>query len=526
MPDVVASALKRLGPVLSTVLVAELVSLGLTPVNARQKVSRSTSIKKLAYLPFPRNARFVYLTDDYGSPLFWEALTKALIEHTSGYGGALASLMARGIMPVAHFAIACGAPIRQKKHLSASTILERLTKAELTKVYDVPGVGPCVELAQQTLADTSTVAKLRARLRTEQILLAAVRDWLRNLGLVSYGAVEIRDENPAQPRVGTFNWDLTAPSYLPAFTSLENKSTLKPGFVACDVLTGINVSVEALEPFLNKCKTLRALPKVGRCLQILVADGYTKEAFQRAKNEGIVPATTETLFGTDVARALRELTSLLADTYHRPGTFEKVDEVFKRLTHIEGAALNLRGTLFEFLAAETVRLETGLANIRLNEQLRHVDGRGVEVDVLAVRHDHNVTFIECKGYKPGGLVPDENVDRWLDDRIHLLNEIADDERFWRNCRRVFEYWTTGRLSPEAQEKFARIAAQTKKYDVVPVDSDEVQRRVNATNNAALKRTLKQHFKEHPLEAAEAAAKRSMRRLPIPQPVPLRKRREG
>jgi hypothetical protein len=523
MLDVVASALKRLGPVLSTVLVAELVRLGLTPANARQKVSRSTSIKKLAYLPFRRNARFVYLADDYGSPDFWSALTKALIEHTSGYGGALASLMARGgIMPVAHFAIACGAPIRQKKHLAASTILERLTKAELTKVYDVPGVGQCVELAQQTLADTSTVAKLRARLRTEEILLAAVRDWLRNLGLVSFGAVDIRDESSAQPRVGTFNWDLTAPSYLPAFTSLENKSTLKPGFVACDVLTGINVSVEALEPFLNKCKTLRALPKVGRCLQILVADGYTKDAFQRAKNEGIVPATIETLFGTDVAAALRELTSLLADTYHRPDTFAKVDEVFKRLTHIEGAALNLRGTLFEFLAAETVRLGTGLATIRLNEQLRHVDGRGIEVDVLAVRHDHDVTFIECKGYKPGGLVPDEAVDRWLDDRIHLLNSIADEERFWRNCRRVFEYWTTGRLSPEAQEKFAR-AAQTKKYDVVLVDSDEVQRRVNATNNAALKRTLKQHFREHPLEAAEAAAKRSMRRLPIPQLAQLRKR---
>jgi len=331
MGDLVQSLLERLGPCVSTDLVAALVSEhGLSPANARQKVSRSKSIKRLAYLPFPRNVRFVYLQSDYASPDFWRALTRDLLKHSVSYGGGLAALLAReGIMPVAHFAIACGAPEAQKRHVSAGAVLTRLKDAGLVQTFDVPGIGECVELSQQVAARSYELAEMRARLRTEEVLLSAVKDWARNLGLVSYNNVKLRDEDSRQPKVGTFNWDLTAPSYLwPMAQWSGNKSS--PGFLVCDVLLGVNISVQELQPFLNKCQTLRSLRKVGRCLQIFVADGYEPEAFLQAKKHGVIPATTSTLFGYEVAKALRELTDLLKDVFPRTDTFERIDEVFKR----------------------------------------------------------------------------------------------------------------------------------------------------------------------------------------------------
>lgn len=73
-----------------------------------------------------------------------------------------------------------------------------------------------MQLSHQVVAESHEVAKMRARLQTEQVLLLAIKAWARNLGMVSYDKVALRDEdsNGKQPKVGTFAWDLTAPSYL------------------------------------------------------------------------------------------------------------------------------------------------------------------------------------------------------------------------------------------------------------------------------------------------------------------------
>lgn len=524
MSDLVSSVLKIMGPCVSSDLVGALVKdHGLKPENARQKVSRATSIKKLAYLPFPRNARFVYLQADYASPEFWSALTRDLLKYTQSYGGGLAALIARGgVMPVAHFAIACGAPIAQKRHLSPSAILDRLKAAKLVQTFDIPGIGECVELSHTTPASTFDLTHMRARMRTEDVLLCAVKDWARNLGLVSFNTVALRDEGNEQPRVGTFNWDLTAPSYLGALTQWEGGKP-KPGFLVCDVLLGVNVTAQGIQPFINKCKTIRSLTNIGRCLQVFVADGYTQEAFGLAKSEGIVPATTVSLFGKDVAKALRELADVLAETFPRVKTLESVDAVFKRLSHIEGAANNLRGALFEYLVAEAVRLGSAHSDVQMNELLRNADGRAAEVDVLVVHRDHSVRFIECKGYKPGGTVPDDLVERWLKDRVPLIRAAAGANPFWRKCRFEFEFWTTGRLTPSACAMLDAEAAKTNKFGLGLVDRDELERRVSATNNSALKRTLNEHFIGHPLERAEQQGRAPRRQLPIPRETRLRTR---
>ena len=527
MPDVVASTLKRLGPCLSTELVAALVrDFGLVPATARQRVSRSTNIKKLAHLVFPRGARFVYLQSEYASPHFWTALIKRLLEQSVSYGGGLAALMARGgLMPLRHFLIACGAPVAQKGHIAARGVLDRLRAAELVKVFDTPGIGECVELTQTVDAPSWELSRMRARISTEAVLLNAVKDWARNLGIVSFNKVTLRDEGEALPRVGTFNWDLAGPSYLAPLTQWDKAaSTMKQGYLVCDTLLGVNVEAYQLQPFINKCVTLRSLTKVGRCLQIFVADGFSAEAFALAKENGVIPATTTHLFGQDVARALRELTDVLKSAFVNENTLEMVTAVFNKLSHIEGAATNLRGALFEYLVADVVRLSSAHTSIRLNEIVKDDKGRSAEIDVLAHHFDQSVRFIECKGYKPGGTVPDEMVERWLHDRIPVIRNAAETNTYWQRCRHEFEFWTSGVLSERARRLIADEAARVRKYSVKLVEGAEVAQLVSATDNTALKNAFRQHFQDHPLNTAEKQVKRVRRPLPIPPKTRIEGRR--
>ncbi|KQV41652.1 hypothetical protein ASC96_17835 [Rhizobium sp. Root1204] len=104
---------------------------GLKPDAARQRVSRTrAAVKRLAYITFPRKARFIYLQQHYGSPQYWENLIEALIRTRPAYGLAIESILLRGgLIPVKHFPIARGAPIMQARHLSPDTIFNRLRQA-------------------------------------------------------------------------------------------------------------------------------------------------------------------------------------------------------------------------------------------------------------------------------------------------------------------------------------------------------------------------------------------------------------
>ena len=83
MTDLVEQALIATGPCLSTTLAAAIVQKhGLSPAAARQRISRHQGIKLLAYLTFPRNARFLYLQKDYASDYFWHSLVETLLDNS------------------------------------------------------------------------------------------------------------------------------------------------------------------------------------------------------------------------------------------------------------------------------------------------------------------------------------------------------------------------------------------------------------------------------------------------------------
>ena len=110
MSELVESFLEKHGPQLSSDVADHLVkSLGISSVAARKRVSRlAGNIRRLGYVTFPRKARFMYLEQQFGSPLYWEKLVEALMRTKSAYGNAIAALRQRGgVVPERFFPIIC-----------------------------------------------------------------------------------------------------------------------------------------------------------------------------------------------------------------------------------------------------------------------------------------------------------------------------------------------------------------------------------------------------------------------------------
>lgn len=501
--DDVIGVLQKIGPCLSGHLAKRLIDEhSLTPSTARKRIHRCQELKRLPVLSFPRNANFVYLDEDYGTSRFWDSLISTLQESTVSYGCALAALIARGgIMPVAHFPIACGSPKAQKKHLAPETVLDHLEQAHLLEKAGYPNLGQYITLSTKHRFPIADISHLKARLLTEAVLLKAIKMWLRNLGIVSYDKVKTREDDPDNPpTVGTFSWDLSAPSYLYPMMDRQTQNRQKLGFIACDVLldTG-EVTARDIQPFINKCKTLRSLRNIGRCLQIFVANAYSREAFKVAKNYGIVPATPETLFGKEVADSFINLIKTLRDAACYTADIDKLEKLFSQLGKIEGAATNLRGALFPYLVAEMLRkTKPGIQQVSQGQLLKVWNNSKeeiAEVDIIAIATNQAVYFIECKGYQPQGMLSREDIQRWLD-KIQVMRQYALDHPDWRNLKLCFELWRTGELEDEAKQLID--ANSPRKYSIEDYGPSKIFEIASDSRDNTLKKILKEHFFKHPL----------------------------
>ena len=106
MGDPIEAILDYYGPLLSSEVATRLAEReGISPTAARQRLSRVRgNVRKLAGIPFPRNARFMYLDQQFGSPAYWYNLAAALIANNSALGYAISALRQhRGMVPAPSF---------------------------------------------------------------------------------------------------------------------------------------------------------------------------------------------------------------------------------------------------------------------------------------------------------------------------------------------------------------------------------------------------------------------------------------
>jgi hypothetical protein len=494
--------LKQHGPNLSSAIARHLVAAaGVTNVNARKLVQRSgPRVVRLKGIRFPRNERFLYLQEQYQSEPFWRSLLQAFNTSGSVFGLAVNSLIARdGMVPASQFGITSGSPIRLRGHLSHEVVLAKLLEIGLFEMIDSADLGPCVTFSSRSLFDGAGPKVLSARTVAEQVLLGALEAWVRRLGFGSYSKVALRnyDDEP-QPKFGQFNWDLTAPTYLHPFVRYRNGGPPTPGFFVADVLLRQELTEQQVRYFVNKATIMRRLPKTRPFLGMLVADHFSRGAFQLGRKEGLVFTTPDALFGEGISAALGELIQTLTNAatvaVKNP---QSIGDLFSKLAKIEGAASNLRGPLFEMIVGYCLRNK---GSIDIGYPI--VDpqtGELAEIDVLVKRPDV-VRACECKGYATNNVELDE-VKRWLETRVPRIRNYLLSQDYFKKSAHQFEFWTTGQFSKSALDYLERRKHQTSKYDLDWKGGRELREYVRALKETYISRILDEQYFSHPLSCA-------------------------
>ncbi|MCF5874959.1 hypothetical protein K3H36_07605 [Aeromonas veronii] len=428
--------------------------------------------------------------------MFWGHLFKAIYSQKGAYALALGAVQARGIVPIEHFYTICGSPKAQQKKISAFSVLERMLDARIFVKDEVDGIGECIltkDLYDRNELKELEIISVRARLLAEEIFIGAMKEWLRRLSIASFDCIKTRGDINSQPMVGPFFWDLSSPSYLAPLVDWNKQDKPNPGFVVCDVLFSKNVELIHIEPFLNKINSLQALKKINKVIYIFVALSYEKEALNKLKEKGVIPATPESLFGKDIAEAFISLIDITKKSAIGEIESKAFDEVITRLGSLEGAMGNMRGAFFEILVSHIIRNSTA-GNVYLNRTFKNNGGEKAEVDVYVVPQVGEPRIIECKAMKPGSFVSNEEVNRWLDIRIKRVREHLQRLEITNKNGGIpnFELWTTGRLSDESIARIERTKeANRKKFNLLVFGPNEI-RNVASSDDAALK-ILKEHF---------------------------------
>lgn len=460
---------------------------------ARKRISRaefsSANICKLKGLAFRNRAVFYYHKSRFGSPYYWESLHEALKRANSVYSFTIAALIARGgVIPKEHFPIQCGAPFRMARNMSFERVLKDLLDVNAIREINIAGVGDCISLIQDD-AYVNNGTSIKARLLAEDILINAVSSWLKNLNFGSYDKV-VQNREEKHKSVNSFYWDISAPSYLTSLTTITSEQK-KPGFVVCDVMLDRIVNEADISPFLNKVKKSQFSRNQGKCLYIFVAQKYTKEAFELAKKAGIIPATTRNLFGKDVEEALKSVIEVFSRLTLYVDAPEKVQELFSKLEKIEGAVGNLRGTLFEFIAAESLRQL--YPNVEMGKKIKAItNSKKYDADIF-VEKPNETLIIECKSGHPKALLDHNELKRWLHEQVPNMHKTLVSQEAGVNRQYSFEMWSTKELKEESKELLNKVQNSLSKYSINVRTGIEVKQEVAKANKQNLLDLLDQHY---------------------------------
>ncbi|EAB8046194.1 hypothetical protein E0U60_06340 [Salmonella enterica subsp. enterica serovar Tees] len=519
MTSLIVTSLRKIGPCLSSILVEEMLKTqGVNRDTARKQISRAASAGQIHCVDklFPKRERFIYLKQQYGTGRFWSSLNTALLDTGSAYGLALSCLRARGgILPVRHFPAACGSPVAMKNRLSWKSVLDGLLQYKMVRVVTLPSLGECVALTEKNdNGYQRALHPLKARLLTESVLMKSLSQWVRHNGIISYDTLRTREgiDSDQAPCVANFDFDVTAASYLNPLLQFSRSGEIRPGFFVCDMLLGCKLSLVHLQPFITKCRSINSLRNSPRCLFMFIADEYSEEAFLEMKRTGIIPATPENLFGKEFADALFQLRDLVGSiTLSLKNNIAAIDDIMSKLTNIAGVTNQLQGDLFEYIVAETVRIDS--KDVEVGKICKSLKGETAECDVLSVNGYAKITFIECKGYKPYSTVRHEDVKKWIGKQVPVFFSYAKKE--YPNAEINVELWTTGKLCDDSREslrKFQENNLTNQRYNITVMEPHDVRKRIKATWNDALIRVFEKHFLSYP--------EKIVRRKHVPEPVRL------
>ena len=453
----------------------------LSKSTARQRVSRAVNksgkIQKLNNIKIKHGSQIYYLSKFFGVGRFWIEIIQLLNENNSVYGMALTIMKKRGALEVDRALAQCGSPIRRKGHIPSKIIFRNLMYDRLIKERAVAGIGQCYIL-EYNERENNDIQKAQSIEAAEKLILEGLSDWLRNIGLVSYESVKEQFKSTAPPEFNSFHWDLTAPSYIFPFQGRG-----APGFVVADVILGYTVDLDSLKFVINKRDITLATKKVTRPIIIVLAEDFSKEAFLKAKESGILPITVKNLYGPEVAKGIRDYINILSRLSTNGDPASEIDKIFESLKNLNTDNGHLRGTLFEILTAQLVTESTPLITTEIGKKICF-KGEHAEIDVLAIKQGSHIRIIECKGIKPYSLLSEEEFNRWLSTRIPRVKGWLKDNPEYSKLNVCFELWTTGRVSDANKEEVGKLKS-TKQRSYRIYEAEDVRKAAAELDNQHL-----------------------------------------
>jgi hypothetical protein len=480
----IKSLLQQSGPCLSSRLAKQLCQSGLKPDAARQQISRNCrgEIGRLYGLNFPKREGFIFLKADFGSERFVANLLSALATTGSAYNRPLIALTTRdGIMPEKHFATATGLPVVPTKgRIMHSVVVDKLIQLGLIKrVKSSEGDFLALPNAYQQSEHSRAIGQV------EHILLGIIRSWLGKTGLASANAIKIRDTET--PQFGQFNFDFVGPSYLAGLS--PDLSAGRHGFLVGDIILGKEITKQDLEPFLGKWEVLRAQRRSTPFQPVFVADYIACDALHALRQRGCLIAIPATIFGDEVAELLKQLLRTVENA--AAVITQKPDEIwtlFKRLSKLEGAAINLRGLFLEMIVGHLLRLEGYQIDFR--KQI-HVGDRAAEIDVKATNHV-GVICCECKALKPGAELDQSHIEKWEQKTIPLIKEWLSHSTTAPE-KREFRFYCSATYGEAAHNKLTHLSRTHLKQPISFFDGGDIERALRTNKQHSLADAFREQF---------------------------------
>ena len=478
MAESIENILKRIGPSLSSVIVAELVKIGITPTAARQRISRARGrVKRLAGVNFPNREKFVFTEGDFGTDDFRDRLVDAFVKTGSAYGRAISGLQARGgSIQCSRFPIATGLPVSLAKGQVPHDFVENTLESLGIIRREDTSIGETLCLYDCHINDAARMALSVV----EDTLLSAIREWLVKVGWSSSNALKIRMPGK-NPRFGQYEWDLVGPSYLSCLAGFQGK-IMKPGFIVGDIVLDRRLSMLDIRSYLSKWDALKVQKNMLSFQPMIIADELETDALQELRKRGAFVCMPSVLFGEDLAKDLRQLKGTVE---HAAAAIAKnPEEVFlllSRVSKVEGASLNLRGVVIEMMIAHLCKLRGDSIDIR-----KVVYGQSLgkaEIDVLS-RNDLEVVCCECKGKAPHVLVDAPEIRDWLDISVPRIKRWLKDQD-WLPEKRSFEFYSSSGYTDDALELITETSASHKKQPITFFNGLEIVQKLKDRKQKSL-----------------------------------------
>ena len=496
----IEEALEKTGPARSQRLVKILTKLlKISPEAARQRLSRAHApIERYPRKLLPKREVFFYLKNQYNTELYWQNLLRDLREAGAVYAFAIDGLTARGgIVPVDEFPVVSGAPIALKKQVPSDNVARELLYLGAMEVTEITSIGRCFKLDFPAVEPPKKPNHIKARRLTEGVMLDGLREWLRNNGIGSYDKIAIRGEGQLL-EVGQFKWDLTGPSYLLPVRHIKKTKT-QNGFVVADVFAESRLDTHQIQYFIRKVQTYQRASNSGPLFPILMAESFTPAAITEGHKAGLMLTTPKNLFGQSVANALANLTEILirvasSVTVNDDNLYELLD----KLSEIEGSAGNMRGILFELIAAYIAERAFGGSILHLGKTYAHREtGKNTDLDVVCVTKQNKIHVIECKGKTPGGTVSLEEVKGWLG-KLPIMQDFVANREDLREYDQTYELWTTGTFEANALKKLKTEQKRRTKKIIAWKNGNDICRTAAKLRLKTIVDALNQHFLKHPI----------------------------